>query len=51
LFYGYQNYNIKFTIYNATNQRNLTNDYPFYGNDFLTVVPPRSYDLTVSAKF
>jgi hypothetical protein len=51
LFYGYQNYNVKFTVYNVTNQRNLTNDYPFYGNDFLTVVPPRSYDLTVSAKF
>jgi outer membrane receptor protein involved in Fe transport len=51
LFYSYQNYTAKFTVYNVTNQRNLTNDYPFYGNDFLTIVPPRSYDLTISAKF
>ncbi|MHB8476876.1 MAG: TonB-dependent receptor [Steroidobacteraceae bacterium] len=50
-FYSFQKYTVKFTIYNLTDQRNLTNDIPFYGNDFLTRQPPRSYDLTLSGKF
>jgi outer membrane receptor protein involved in Fe transport len=51
-FYTFQEkYTVKFSIYNVTSQRNLQNDYPFYGNDFLTRVPPRSYDLTLSGKF
>jgi outer membrane receptor protein involved in Fe transport len=51
VFYGFQNYLIKFSIYNLTDQHNLINDVPFYGNDFITRVPPRSYDLTISGKF
>ena len=51
LFYSYDRYTAKLTVYNVTGTRNLTNDYPFYGNDFLTVQPPRSYDLTFSMKF
>jgi hypothetical protein len=51
LFYSWQKYTVKLSVYNVTNQHNLTNDYPFYGNDFLTRVPPRSYDLTISGKF
>jgi outer membrane receptor protein involved in Fe transport len=50
-FYSYQKYTVKFTIYNLTDRHNVQNDYPFYGNDFLTRVPPRSYDLTLSGKF
>jgi hypothetical protein len=50
-FYTYQKYTVKFTIYNLTDRHNLENDYPFYGNDFLTRVPPRSYDLTLTGKF
>jgi outer membrane receptor protein involved in Fe transport len=50
-FYTYQKYTVKFTVYNLTDRHNLENDYPFYGNDFLTRVPPRSYDLTLSGKF
>jgi outer membrane receptor protein involved in Fe transport len=50
LFYSYQTVTVKFTVYNLTDRHNLTNDYPFYGNDFLTRVPPRSYDLTISGK-
>jgi outer membrane receptor protein involved in Fe transport len=50
-FYSFQKYMVKFTIYNLTDRHNLTNDIPFYGNDFLTRQPPRSYDLTVSGKF
>jgi outer membrane receptor protein involved in Fe transport len=52
VFYSFlQHYNVKFSIYNLTNRRNLTNDIPFYGNDFITRQPPRSYDLSVTAKF
>jgi outer membrane receptor protein involved in Fe transport len=50
-FYSFQKYTVKLSIYNLTDRRNLVNDYPFYGNDFLTRDPPRSYDLTVSGKF
>jgi outer membrane receptor protein involved in Fe transport len=50
-FYSFQKYLIKFSIYNLTDRHNLTNDIPFYGNDFLTRVPPRSYDLSLSGKF
>jgi hypothetical protein len=51
VFYGIQKYQIKFSIYNLTDRHNLVNDFPFYGNDFLTRVPPRSYDLSLSGKF
>ena len=51
-FYNFlDHYTAKFEIYNLTSQHNLINDYPFYGNDFITRVPPRSYDLTFTAKF
>jgi hypothetical protein len=46
-----EKYTVKFTIYNLTDRHNVTNDYPFYGNDFLTRDPPRSFDLTLSGKF
>jgi len=45
-----QHYTLKFEVYNVTDNRNLQNDYPFYGNDFITLIPPRSYDLTFTAK-
>jgi outer membrane receptor protein involved in Fe transport len=52
VFYSFlQHYNVKVSIYNLTNERNLTNDIPFYGDDFITRQPPRSYDLSVTAKF
>jgi len=51
VFYSYKQYTAKLTVYNLTDRHNLTNDYPFYGNDFLTRVPPRSFDLTVSGRF
>jgi iron complex outermembrane receptor protein len=51
VFYTFlQHYTVKFEIYNIANERNLQNDYSFYGNDFLTLIPPRSYDLTFTAK-
>jgi iron complex outermembrane receptor protein len=51
VFYSIQNYTAKFAVYNLTDRRNLTNDIPFYGNDFLTRQPPRDFDLSISAKF
>jgi hypothetical protein len=51
LFYKYYNYEFKFSIYNLTDRRNLTNDNPFYGNDFITVNPPRSYAISIKARF
>jgi outer membrane receptor protein involved in Fe transport len=51
VFYSFLNhYTVKFEVYNLTNERNLQNDYSFYGNDFVTIIPPRSYDLTFTAK-
>jgi outer membrane receptor protein involved in Fe transport len=51
VFYTYQKYTAKFSIYNVTDRHNLTNDVPFYGNDFLTRQPPTDFDLSLSARF
>jgi outer membrane receptor protein involved in Fe transport len=50
-FYSFRAYQVKFTIYNLTDRSNLLNDLPEFGNDFLTRLPPRDFDLSVSAKF
>ncbi len=50
-FYTFQNYTVKLSIFNITSQHNLINDIPFYGNDFIQRVPPRSYDLMLTGKF
>jgi outer membrane receptor protein involved in Fe transport len=51
IFYSIQKYTAKFSVYNLTDRHILTNDIPFYGNDFLTRQPPRDFDLSISAKF
>jgi len=52
VFYTFEeHYTVKFTSYNLTSRHNLEPDYSYYGNDFLTRAPPRSYDLTFSGKF
>ena len=50
-FYTYDKYTVKLSVYNLTDRKNVVNDYPFYGNDFLTRLPPRSYDLSITGKF
>jgi outer membrane receptor protein involved in Fe transport len=51
VFYTFlDHYTVKFEVYNLTDQKNLLNDQGFYGNDFLTRLPTRSYDLTFTAK-
>jgi outer membrane receptor protein involved in Fe transport len=49
--FGDDHYKVTFSIYNLTDRNNLINDQSFYGNDFLTRVPPRSYDLSINGKF
>jgi len=52
VFYTFEeHYTVKFTSYNLTSRHNVEPDYSYYGNDFLTRQPPRSYDLTFSGKF
>jgi outer membrane receptor protein involved in Fe transport len=51
VFYSYEHYTVKFSVYNLANRVNYTNDIPFYGDDFITRQPPRDFDLTISARF
>jgi iron complex outermembrane receptor protein len=46
-----EHYTARLMIYNVANRVNWVNDNPFYGNDFLTRQPPRSFDLTLTGKF
>jgi outer membrane receptor protein involved in Fe transport len=50
-FYSSGRYTVKLSVYNLTDRHNLVNDYPFYGNDFITRVPPRSFDVSLTGKF
>jgi outer membrane receptor protein involved in Fe transport len=51
VFYDFRQFEVKASVYNVTNRRTLTNDAPFYGNDFITVNPPRSLEISLKAKF
>ena len=51
VFYSFQKYTAKFSVYNLTNRVNWTNDIPFYGDDFITRQPPRDFDLSITARF
>ncbi len=51
VFYVFRQFEVKASVYNVTNRRTLTNDAPFYGNDFITVNPPRSLEISLKAKF
>jgi len=52
VFYSFlQHYTARLMVYNVANRVNWQNDNPFYGNDFITRQPPRSFDLTLTARF
>jgi hypothetical protein len=52
VFYNFlQHYTARLMVYNVANRVNWLNDNPFYGNDFITRQPPRSFDLTFTGKF
>jgi outer membrane receptor protein involved in Fe transport len=46
-----EHYTARLMVYNLANKVNWVNDNPFYGNDFLTRQPARSFDLTLTGKF
>ncbi len=52
VFYTFlQHYTARLMVYNVANRVNWLNDNPFYGNDFITRQPPRSFDLTLTGRF
>ncbi len=51
IYYDFSRYQIRVSGYSITNQHNLTSDYSFYGNDFITRATPASVDLTLRARF
>jgi outer membrane receptor protein involved in Fe transport len=52
VFYTFlQHYTARLMVYNVANRVNWQNDNPFYGNDFITRQPPRSFDLTLTGRF
>jgi outer membrane receptor protein involved in Fe transport len=52
VFYTFlEHYTARLMVYNVADRVNWLNDNPFYGNDFLTRQPPRSFDLTFTGKF
>lgn len=51
LFYSWEHYQFRLSVYNVTDQHNVVNAFPYFGNDFLTRVPPTSFDFRFSARF
>ncbi len=51
VYYDIGRYEFKIAANNLTNQHNLVNDNPFYGNDFITRVEPLTVDFTMKVKF
>ena len=51
VYYDIGRYEFKLAANNLTNQHNLVNDNPFYGNDFITRVEPLTLDFTMKVKF
>jgi TonB dependent receptor-like, beta-barrel/TonB-dependent Receptor Plug Domain len=51
VYYDIDRYEFKLQANNLTNQHNLVNDNPFYGNDFITRVQPLTLDFTMKVKF
>jgi outer membrane receptor protein involved in Fe transport len=51
VFYEFKNYVVTLSVYNLTNQRNWQPSPNIYGNDFLVMDDPRTFELRVQAKF
>jgi hypothetical protein len=51
IFYQFSHYVITFSVYNLTNQRNWQPSPSLYGNDFLVMNDPRTFELRLQAKF
>jgi len=51
VFYEFKNYTLTLSAYNLTDQRNWQPSPPFYGNDFLVLSDPRTFEIRLQAKF
>ncbi len=51
VFYEFKNYTLTLSVYNLTDQRNWQPSPPFYGNDFLVMSDPRTFEMRLQAKF
>ena len=51
VFYEFKNYVVTLSVYNLTNQRNWQPSPSLYGNDFLVMNDPRTFELRLQAKF
>jgi len=51
VFYEFKTYTLTLSAYNLTNQRNWQPSPPFYGNDFLVLSDPRTFEIRLQAKF
>ena len=50
-FYEWKNYTVTVSVYNVTDRHNWAPSPGFYGNDFLVLSDPRTYELRLQAKF
>ena len=51
IYYQWSKYTITASVYNLTNQQNWQPSPNLYGNDFLVLNDPRTYELRLQAKF
>jgi outer membrane receptor protein involved in Fe transport len=51
VYYEWSHYVITLSVYNLTNQQNWQPSPNLYGNDFLVLNDPRTYELRLQAKF
>ena len=51
VFYEWSRYTLTLSVYNLTDQRNWQPSPPLYGNDFLVLSDPRTFELRLQAKF
>jgi len=52
IFYQFANkYTITFSVYNLTDQHNWQPSPGYYGNDFLVLSDPRTYEVRLQVKF
>jgi outer membrane receptor protein involved in Fe transport len=50
-FYEWKQYTVTFSVYNLTDQHNWQPSPGFYGNDFLVLSNPRTFEIRLQAKF
>ena len=51
IFYEYKRYTVTFSVYNLTDQHNWQPSPTLYGDDFLVLDDPRTFEIRLQAKF